>query len=110
MNSLAAVAIAFSFIFALLSSWVLLVPFFSERGVDEPIAGEQLARDTLRLRKEQTLSEIEELEMDRIGGKITDADYQQSRAELTADAADILDRLDRASDVGGVHSVGAQKD
>lgn len=100
MSSMVAVTIAFSFIFALLSSWVLLVPFFSEREVEEPVPGEQLAQEALRLRKEQTLSEIEELEMDRIGGKITDADYQQSRAELTADAADILERLDRASDGG----------
>lgn len=98
MNTAAVLSIAFSFLFALVCSWVMLLPFFEERVPDVVAPGDQPARDALEIRKEQALSELEELEMDRLGGKITDADYQQSRAELTADAAAILQQLEQSSD------------
>ncbi len=100
MNSAAVVTIAFSFLVALLCSWVLLLPFFSERVVDEAISPDETARNALNVRKELALTEIEELEMDRLGGKINEADYQQSRAELTADAADILNKLENTPNRG----------
>ena len=49
----------------------------------------------LLVRKEETLISIKELEFDLTAEKISNADYQELRKRLEAEANEIIERLDR---------------
>jgi hypothetical protein len=51
---------------------------------------------TLEVQRDSLYSQIRELDMDHATGKTNDDDYQRVRAELVAQAADILKRIDGA--------------
>jgi len=49
---------------------------------------------SLELQRDALYAQIRELDMDHATGKTNDEDYQQIRAELVAQAADVLKRID----------------
>lgn len=53
--------------------------------------------DTLLARRESLYTQIRELDFDHATGKITDADHAPLRAQLVAEAADVLRRIDALS-------------
>ena len=57
-------------------------------------SAEQLRLVELRERRDQALLSLRELELDHDTGKLDDADYEQARTELRAEAVDALAALD----------------
>ena len=90
------IAIAFTFLLALIASWALVLPFFQK---EEEVAldqSDQRAKESeLLQRKEMALQRLEELEQDYLAEKLSDSDYQQSKLELTDEAARCLVELDQ---------------
>lgn len=93
---------AISFFLALLAAWSLLLPCFEQREGAVQGEGESGAdreqRAALVLRKETALTELEELEEDHVTSRITEAEYLQSRAAITAEAGEYLRSLGELTD------------
>jgi len=53
--------------------------------------------ESLMLRRDQIFHDIRELEFDRQVGKLSAADYEELLAQLKADAAAVLERLEQAN-------------
>jgi Tfp pilus assembly protein PilN len=69
----------------------------------EPHAGRGAALDELRelhARQQMLLASLKELEDDRQTGKIGDEDYERLHARLSAQAIEVMQRLDRAEPQG----------
>jgi hypothetical protein len=98
VGSLVALAVTFSA--ALLVSWTLLLPFFSnEENEAEETDGELNAAvqfNELHRRRENTFAALEELENELSSGKISQEEYELSKAELTRDAAQYLQQIEDA--------------
>ncbi len=95
MSLLSVIALAVSFLFALAASWALLLPFFESADTVTEVADR---RGELLLKRETVLDALEDLEDDHRLGKVSDAEYQESRVELTAQAAQILENLEPVAD------------
>ncbi len=90
------IAAAVSFFLALLAVWGLLAPFCrSDSAAAEGADERRERRDALLMRKESALSGLEELEEDHVTKRITDAEYQQGRESLTAEAGEYMESLER---------------
>ena len=90
MTLVSLIALALSFFMAMFASWTLLLPFFdSEEAVVQP---DNQSVD-LKLKKESLLDALEDLEQDHTSGKVSNEDYQSSKAELTAEAALVISSL-----------------
>ncbi len=99
VGSLIALAVTFSA--ALLVSWTLLVPFFSNEADDELDARDGDLNTTVQLselqrRKDNAIAALEELEHELASGKIAEEEYTLSKAELTREAAQYIKRLEDA--------------
>ncbi len=89
------VATAVSFLFSLAISWALMAPFFAKE--EEGNAGEEsreLEKESLLRRKDMLFESLEDLELERAGGKIDENHYESSKAELTKQTSDCLSSLD----------------
>jgi hypothetical protein len=96
MSLSAVVLAALSFLLALICSWAILLPFFeAERESD---AGDTAGRDDsltqLRLRKEAALDALEDLEGDYLSKRVEEAQYAESKAELTDETAELMNRIE----------------
>ncbi len=93
------VMLAVSLFFALIISWAIVLPFFqqaeNQRGVAEHV---QIVRDAIE-RKERVLQALEDLEQEYLSEKLSEEDYQQSKAELTHEAMACVEIVDRLSGV-----------
>jgi Tfp pilus assembly protein PilO len=76
-------------------AWPLLRAPASD-DVAETADPETLLRLDLRERRDAALAALQELELDHRTGKLDDADYEQARAELRAEAAAAIEALERA--------------
>lgn len=78
----------------LAAAWVI-VPIVSRRLalLGDPIAGGVLDAEA---RKRVALNSLKEVEYDRIGGKLDDADYQRLRAQLEREAMLALEAVEHA--------------
>ena len=78
--------------------WFVTAPL--RRTKDESEAAEAHTEDpavaALEARKEAKYREIRDAELDREQGKLSDADWRRTDAELRAEAIEILKELDRA--------------
>jgi hypothetical protein len=74
-----------SILLGILAASVVIFPIVSRRLalVGDPIAGGVLDAEA---RKRVALNSLKEIEYDRIGGKLDDADYQRLRAQLEREA------------------------
>jgi hypothetical protein len=74
-----------SILLGALAAFVVIFPIVSRRLalVGDPIAGGVLDAEA---RKRVALNSLKEIEYDRIGGKLDDADYQRLRAQLEREA------------------------
>jgi hypothetical protein len=74
-----------SIVLGLLAASVVIFPIVSRRLalVGDPIPGGVLDAEA---RKRVALNSLKEIEYDRIGGKLDDADYQRLRAQLEREA------------------------
>ncbi len=79
---------------ALAAAWVIL-PIISRRLalLGDAIPGGVLDAEA---RKRVALSSLKEIEYDRIGGKLDDADYQRLRAQLEREAMAALEAVEHA--------------
>lgn len=93
MSIFSIIAMALSFAIALLCSWALLIPFFSSNEHPERETSEDMRRELLA-KEESILQALEDVEQDYSLGKLTETDYNASRAELTEDAGSVLTQLD----------------
>lgn len=75
-------------------------PFFSPRGADAPVRGDQRAASTLRERAEllaernRVYAAIRDLDFDFKTNKVADEEYAEQRYRLVAQGVEILERLD----------------
>jgi len=78
--------------------WFVTAPL--RRSEDESEAAAARTEDpaiaALEARKEAKYREIRDAELDREQGKLSDADWRRTDAELRAEAIEILKELDRA--------------
>jgi hypothetical protein len=83
---------------ALLGGGVLAaicVPLFRrENSLDSTII-EETEWDLLQRKKEVVLSNIQDLDFEYRCGKLSEADYQTVRRDMTAEAARVLEQIDR---------------
>ncbi len=90
------IPLALSFLFALLVSWGVVLPFFQKGGERRGISAEDQSLADMRQRKERLMQALEELEQEHLGGRLSDEEYQLTRAELTQEAAQCLAQLDQS--------------
>jgi hypothetical protein len=64
----------------------------------------------LEARKEAKYREIRDAQLDHAAGKLSAADFQRQAAELRAEAADLLARLDEARGREGAAGLGSGED
>ncbi len=79
-------------------------PFFSPRGADAPVRGDQRAASTLRERlaeraellaeRNRVYAAIRDLDFDFKTNKVADEEYAEQRYRLVAQGVEILERLD----------------
>jgi hypothetical protein len=85
-------------IIAILIGLVLLaaIAFYVSRPIVQQRRGgtDATVIATLESRRDAVYSQIRELDMDHATGKLTDEDYQQSRADLIAQATTLLKQID----------------
>ena len=85
---------ALSFLLALIMAWGLLLPYVEGSAESlSPNDGEERREErvqALLLRKETALTELEELEEDRVTKRISLADYEVSKGELTEIAGEVF--------------------
>jgi flagellar biosynthesis/type III secretory pathway M-ring protein FliF/YscJ len=83
--------------------WFVSVPL--RRSAGETAAASERLEDPriaeLEARKEAKYREIKDAELDREGGKLSQADWSRQDAELRRDAIEILKELDRAQGEAG---------
>src|SRR5258708_23126060 len=82
---------------AILGSGVLVAicfPLFRKDNSIESAIIEETEWDLLQRKKEVTLSNIQDLDFEFKCGKLSDEDYKHVRAEMTAEAAQILHRIE----------------
>ena len=83
---------------AILIGLVLLaaIAFYVSRPILQPqrAGADTTTLATLDARRDAVYSQIRELDMDHATGKMNDDDYQQSRADLVAQAATLLKQID----------------
>jgi hypothetical protein len=91
------ILLAVTFLFALVASWALLVPFFEPQKFATGVGGEEDELRDLAERQEIALQALAELETDYLAGKLGQDDYQKSKAELVRDAAFYLEKLASSS-------------
>lgn len=76
----------------------VVLPLLSAKEAGELAPGDtdstQAERESLLAEKALTYEAIKELELDKAGGKFSEADYQSMRKELEAEAIKVLQRLD----------------
>ena len=96
MNLLSLIALAMSFLLAMIASWALLLPFFEAEESSSAVPSADETRADLLLKKESVLDALEDLQSDHRNEKITDAQFAESKSELTAQAAEILRQLEPA--------------
>lgn len=83
---------------ALLGSGVLAaicVPLFRRENSIESAIIEETEWDLLQRKKEILLGNIQDLDFEFKCGKLSESDYKQVRAEMTADIAVALDHIDQ---------------
>ena len=83
---------------ALLGSGVLVaicVPLFRKDNSLESAIIEETEWDLLQRKKEILLGNIQDLDFEFKCGKLSDADYNQVRSEMTADVAVVLDHIEQ---------------
>ena len=95
----ALIAIALSFAVAMFCSWALLVPFYE--GEENQADSESLRSNPgaatiseLKIRKETMLGALEDLEADFVTKRIDADSYEESKEELSGQAAQILTSID----------------
>ena len=85
---------------ALGALWFVIAPLWRPDAAEAERIGAAASEERdLRSRHEMLLSSLKDLEDDRATGKLDDADYEQTKNELSAQAVGImkqLDALDRA--------------
>jgi hypothetical protein len=69
-------------------------PLFRRDDSLESAIIEETEWDLLQRKKERTLSNIQDLDFEYKCGKLSDEDYKHVRAEMTAEAAQILHRIE----------------
>lgn len=80
---------AVTFFLALLATWALLLPYLAVSEVtSETESAEREQRESLEIRKETAFTELEELEEDHVTRRITEREYEKSRAELAVEAGE----------------------
>jgi hypothetical protein len=84
-----------SIVLGILAASVVIFPIVSRRLalVGDPIPGGVLDAEA---RKRVALNSLKEIEYDRIGGKLDDADYQRLRAQLEREAMVALAAVENA--------------
>jgi hypothetical protein len=81
---------------ALLGSGILAaicVPLFRKENTLESAVMEETEWDLLARKKEVILGNIQDLDFEYKCGKLSESDYKQVRAEMTAEAAQVLERI-----------------
>jgi hypothetical protein len=66
-------------------------------------------RAELMEKKERLLTAIQDLDFEYASGKLSEADHGQARGELMAEAAGLLERLDRLGVPSATHEIGRQR-
>lgn len=93
------VSIAVITLMVLLALWWILRPLLGRQEgfqLDAASTTQQTFEELVH-RRDATYAAIKDLELDLAGDKVSEADYQQLRARLTAQAAEILKQIDRYS-------------
>ena len=92
MGIVSIMIVATTILLALITSWALLLPFFSEANDNAGDGKQQMFADLLA-RKESLFKVLEELEHDYLSGKILEEDYLSSKEELSSKLAKCLEEL-----------------
>lgn len=95
------VSIAVITLMVLLALWWILRPLLGRQEgfqLDAASTTQQTLEELVH-RRDATYAAIKDLELDLAVDKVSEADYQQLRARLTAQAAEILKQIDRYSQV-----------
>lgn len=94
------VSIAVITLMVLLALWWVLRPLLGrqERFQLNAASTTQQTLEELVYRRDATYAAIKDLELDFAADKVSPADYQQLRARLTGQAAEILKQIDRYSE------------
>ena len=72
----------------------IFVPLFRREDTLESAILEETQWDLLQRRKEVVLANVQDLDFEYKCGKLSDSDYQQVRAEMMAEASQVLDQID----------------
>ena len=98
MSIISIVMLALTFLASLVASWLLLIPFFEERESSRGYQFEGIAAaGDLLQRRELLFEALEELEFDLRSSRIDQEAYQLAKAELSAEAAKQLEKIDGLS-------------
>jgi hypothetical protein len=73
----------------------IFAPLFRKEETLESAILEETQWDLLQRRKEVVLGNVQDLDFEYKCGKLSDADYQKIRAEMMAEAAHVLDDIDK---------------
>jgi hypothetical protein len=71
-----------------------IISAFFEKASQKETASASIEKEDLRYRKEEVLSAINDLEYDFKMKKMTEADYLQIKSRLSAQAVEIMKKLD----------------
>lgn len=82
-----------------LVAWFVTRPLLALRA-EAPEDTEDPRIAELEARKETKYREIRDAELDRVAGKLSEADFKRQDAELRAEAVEILREIDRAERTG----------
>ena len=102
MSFASLIVAAVTFLFALLASWALLMPFFKEEVLREEQEDPELL--DLLARKDLALQALEDLERDFLLRRIPENDYARSKAELVDDAALYVAKIEQLSSSAALHA------
>jgi rRNA maturation endonuclease Nob1 len=75
--------------------WYILLPLW--RPAPVPTATQASSSETLPERRDNLLRQLKELEFDQSMGKLDASDYEQMRADLSSETADVLAELENAA-------------